>query len=84
MLDSVLGFCLGGGVPVGQDSAYLWPAIASEVGVFMVAGLEVRAKEGVKRRETDNELQVKVGVKVKARAGVKTEAALGLPDAGWL
>jgi hypothetical protein len=38
MSDSVLGFCLGGGVPAGQDSACLWPGIASEVGVFMEGG----------------------------------------------
>jgi len=36
------------------------------------------------RRVTEKELQVKVGVKVKGRVGVETEAALGLPDAGWL
>jgi hypothetical protein len=46
--------------------------------------LEVRATEIVKRGVTDNRLQVKVSVKVKGRVGVETEAALGLPDAGWL
>jgi hypothetical protein len=35
-----------------------------------VAGSEVRATKIVKRRVADNELQVKVGVKVQARAGV--------------
>jgi hypothetical protein len=49
-----------------------------------VPGLEVRATEIVKRGVTDNRLQVKVSVKVKGRVGVETEAALGLPDAGWL
>jgi hypothetical protein len=53
MLDSVLGFCLGGGVSAGRDSACLWPGIASEVGVFVVAGLKVGAANTVKRRVTD-------------------------------
>jgi hypothetical protein len=54
VLDSVLGFCLGGGVPAGQDSACLWPGIAREVGFFLVvAGLKIRAAKTVKRGVTD-------------------------------